>query len=203
MVDLTGQKFNRLLVLVYAGKSANNSFQFLCRCDCGKEIVTRGCHLKNGFVKSCGCYRREASAAKGRLSIKHGQCFTPAYSSWSAMKFRCSNPNHRAYPQYGGRGIFVCDRWIVFENFLADMGERPMGRTLDRIDNNRGYEPGNCQWSTHKEQSRNRGVNHRIELNGTSLSIAEWSEKTGINYSTIKERVRRGWSASRCLGVES
>lgn len=198
-IDLSGKRFHRLVVIAPAGKSKNNSFLFLCRCDCGIEVVKRATHLQRGEVKSCGCFRREDSRLRGCKMKKHGMCFTPTYESWSAMKFRCTNPNHVAFPQYGGRGIKICPQWNKFENFLADMGERPNGKTLDRIDANGDYTPENCRWATRKEQSRNIRTNHVLTFLGQTLTLAEWSERTGFNYTTLKERLRRGWTTERTL----
>ena len=119
---------------------------------------------------------------------------TPTYSSWENMIQRCYNPNSVNFKYYGGRGISACDRWRTFKNFLADMGERPAGKTLDRKNGNGNYEPANCQWSTRKEQGRNRRDNTIIECNGHSACIAEWAEKLGIHRNTIHHRIRMGWT---------
>jgi hypothetical protein len=116
------------------------------------------------------------------------------------MRQRCGNPRHPAWDDYGGRGIKVCDRWDRFENFLADMGERPAGTSLERIDNSRGYEPGNCRWATRTDQNRNTRASHNLTYDGQERSIAEWSEVTGIPYRTIMSRLRYGWSADRIFG---
>lgn len=201
--DLSGQKFHRLTVVSYAGKSPNKMFTFLCRCDCGTEKVFRGNHLVRGEVKSCGCYRRETSAAKIRLiSTTHGHAAdgkSPTYESWTAMKARCGDVKHPAFHRYGGRGIMICDRWSIFENFLEDMGERPEGKTLDRKENDLGYSKDNCQWSTGKVQSRNRSNNHVITHDGKTMCLSEWAERVGIKKTTIRERLRRGWTANDAL----
>lgn len=120
-------------------------------CDCGAEVTIRIGEW--GKTKSCGCYRREVTIAR---STRHGQANTPVYMAWADMVHRCSNPDHKRWPDYGGRGITVCERWRDFANFYADMGERPSGLTLDRIDNERGYEPSNCRWASRSTQSKNR-----------------------------------------------
>jgi hypothetical protein len=122
---------------------------------------------------------------------------TPTYVSWASIAPRCGNPNHPAYPRYGGRGITVCERWASFENFLADMGERPAGLSLDRIDNNGNYEPGNCRWATPKEQSSNREGTRLIAWQGETLCVKEWSRRTGVSNATILCRLARGLPPER------
>lgn len=137
--------------------------KFLCKCDCGKDIEVRLDKMKIGTTKSCGCYNKEriSKPHETPYNAKHGHTIggkpTPEFYSWWSMKMRCTNINAKHYKYYGGRGIKVCDRWInSFENFLYDMGERPNGMTLDRINNDGNYEPSNCRWATIKEQNMNR-----------------------------------------------
>jgi hypothetical protein len=149
-IDITGHRFGRLVAISHI------SFQgWLCRCDCGNETIVQGPNLRNGNSKSCGCLRVELAISR---ATKHGHAKkTATYSSWQAMIKRCTNPNTWSWKHYGGRGITVCDRWrYSFENFLADMGEKPEGLTLDRINNELGYSPENCRWATPAEQFRNR-----------------------------------------------
>jgi hypothetical protein len=115
------------------------------------------------------------------------------------MITRCRNPKHVFFGRYGGAGITVCERWLTYENFLADMGPRPPGLTIDRIKNERGYEPGNCRWATRKEQQRNRKCCRYLELNGRRLLIQDWAQELGVNISTLSERLRKGWSVERTL----
>ena len=159
-VDLTGQKFGRLTVVRLSGRKASNRF-WHCVCECGNRTETDGGKLKNGETKSCGCFRREFTTERNKRWAKHGQTvngkFTPEYESWRAMHHRCRDKNHRDYPYWGGRGITVCERWSDFNNFLADMGSRPPGTSLDRYPNNNGnYEPGNCRWATASQQRQNQ-----------------------------------------------
>lgn len=158
LIDLIGMRFGMLVVLSRADNTPTGHPRWLCRCEhknCGKEVVVRGDHLRrsnNEATVSCGCY--------GRIkSITHGHSVrgrSPTYSSWTAMIARCTNPNNKHYADYGGRGIQVCAHWRSFESFLADMGEKPPGTSLDRFpDGNGNYEPGNCRWATPTQQSRN------------------------------------------------
>lgn len=124
---------------------------------------------------------------------------SPTYISWQKMRQRCCDPKHPSYAKYGAKGVTVCERWMTFENFLADMGERPAGHTLDRKESDKGYEPGNCKWSTPKEQARGR--RHLLTHNGETLSITDWAIKLGVNRRSIKSRLTRGWSVEDALTV--
>lgn len=126
--------------------------------------------------------------------VTHGMSYSPIYRIWRAMLNRCENPNVVAYRDYGGRGIIVCERWRTFENFYADMGERPEGRSLDRIDNDGPYSPANCRWASRSEQSRNRRDRRKITVLGETKTIAEWAETSGLRLGTIWARLDKGWS---------
>jgi hypothetical protein len=130
----------------------------------------------------------------------HGMFGTPEYSCWAAMKQRCFNPKSSVWHRYGGRGIKVCERWIVFENFLSDMGPKPsLDHSIDRIDNDGDYEPRNCKWSTQKEQCDNRANSILVEFNGETKTMRQWSDKTGLGYRLIAKRIKSGWSPERAL----
>lgn len=152
MKDYTGSRFERWTVVsvVSVGRSGS---KWLCRCDCGQERVRYVASLVRGLSQSCGCLLIEVARAR---RLKHGKTGTPAHTSWCAMIYRCTATEGHHWHYYGARGITVCERWREFENFLADMGERPEGTTLDRINNNGNYEPGNCRWATPKQQIANR-----------------------------------------------
>lgn len=165
----------------------------LCRCDCGSERLVVVFTLKNGRSSSCGCTQAAKSAA---ANSKHGLSGAREYSIWENMKARCQNEKHTHYPYYGGRGIVVCERWQQFEAFIADMGSAPSTKhTLDRIDNNRGYEPSNCRWATRRDQSNNTRFNRHIEVDGTTKTISQWSAVSGVKHATIWSRLSRGWSS--------
>lgn len=198
-VDLTGQKFGKLTVVEYAGAHLTPSGQkkrlWKCSCDCGGSITVHGSSLKNGNTVSCWCVRRAAAAKISKA--KHGHCgngrSSVEYRAWSAMLGRTNNPDHKQFAEYGGRGIMVCDRWQKFENFMEDMGHRPPGMSLDRIENEGNYEPGNCRWTNSLGQNNNKRDNRRIEAMGESRTIAEWSRISGISHGTISQRLRAGW----------
>jgi hypothetical protein len=160
-----GEKFGRLTVIKESEPKIFNSGRkerkLLCQCECGnvKDIILNS--LRTGVTKSCGCFFSEKIKT---INIKHGHSYTKksAYGSWSDMRQRCLNPNNQDYKYYGGRGIKVCDRWLEsFNNFLEDMGERPEGLSIDRIDVNGNYEPSNCKWATRKEQTGNRRISQK------------------------------------------
>lgn len=135
-------------------------------------------------------FMRHGHARKGQLSR--------TYRIWGNLKTRCTNPRNQAFPLYGGRGISLCQRWVTFDGFLADMGACPAGKQIDRIDNNRGYEPGNCRWATAKENARNRRSNKRYVIRGVQKTIPEWAEHFGLVRSkTVYERVANGWPIGR------
>lgn len=134
-----------------------------------------------------------------RYGKKHGLWNTPGYRHWRSVVQRCVDPNVDSWRYYGGKGVTVCDRWREYANFLADMGPKPPGMQIDRIDGSKGYEPGNCRWVTPTENIRNRSNTRRLTARGETLTLTEWSERTGLGYTTIKERVRRGWSAEDAL----
>jgi hypothetical protein len=178
----SGSVFGRLTVVRRVENHACGEVQYQCLCSCGAVTVVRSLLLRHGRTRSCGCLVRENKGSPP----KHGMCNTGAYRSWAQMKSRCSNPRHHAYASYGGRGITVCDRWQSFEAFLADMGDRPKGMTLDRYpDVNGNYELANCRWATPREQQGNRRVNRILTIDGESKTIADWARTLNAPRSRI------------------
>lgn len=191
IIDLTGQRFG-LLTVVRRDRLPSGVAAWLCKCDCGGERVVRGGHLTEGAIKSCGC-------VKSSGNTQHGQYRSPEWVCWMNMMQRCANPNNPAYDRYGGAGIGVCERWMSFENFLADMGKRPDGMSIDRIDNDKGYLPDNCRWANDMTQARNRKIVVELEFDGRKQGVSEWADELGIKASVIHTRLWRGWSVEKAL----
>lgn len=197
-----GDRYGRLTVVHEKPKSETCGRMVLCRCDCGAEITIPFKSIRTGNTSSCGCLRREMVGAK---NSKHGArkrdgSGPPEYTIWKQMRARCNNPNAEKYPLYGGRGIAVDPRWDDFEVFLADVGRRPSPRhSIDRIDNDGNYEPGNVRWATPKEQARNKTNNVRVLFDGKMVTITELAEIHAICPLLLSQRIRRGWTLERAL----
>lgn len=187
--DISGVRFGRLVALKRV--SGGHTSKWLCRCDCGNEVVRSLRTLTGNRNHSCGCW-----IAEGNMYRRHGGSFSITYKSWASIKIRCCNPKDKHYPDYGGRGIRVCDRWLGehgFENFLADMGERPSAKhSIDRIDVNGDYCPENCRWATAKEQANNKRNNILIEHNGEVRTLPEWCDSFGVEITRARKRYYRG-----------
>jgi len=194
-LDRVGQRFGRLLVISKAERRSNTQ-RWNCICDCGSKTVVFGNCFTNGNTTSCGCYAKEVTSIWATV---HGGCGTKEYKTWEGMMCRVNNNRDKAYKDYGGRGISICERWFNFEIFLSDMGKRPEGMSLDRIDNDGDYSPENCRWATPKEQANNRRDNITLTFNETTKTIAEWAAETGLKWHTIKGRLNRGWSIKSTL----
>ena len=194
--DLTGQRFYYLTAIRRVENNKYGKAQWLCRCDCGNEIIVSTaelCRTRAYHIKSCGCMSRKLIS---EAMTKHGMTHHPAFGVWHAMKQRCQDKNHPAYKNYGGRGIAVCEAWDKsFEAFWQDMGPTyKRGLELDRIDNNGNYEPENCRWTTKKVNANNRRKSVIINSKEYGkISVDEFSKKTGIPKSTIHYRINAGW----------
>lgn len=185
-IDLTGCVFGRLTVLNKHGNQKPT--QWLCRCECGELTIINSSNLRTGNTTSCGCFNREKAGERLRT---HGLSGTPEYVSWCNIKDRCYNTSNKSYNYYGGRGITMCSEWMAsFEQFYTDMGPKPGPEySIDRIDNDKGYEPGNCRWATHAEQANNQQSNRRIEFRGQEMSFNELAILTDIPRDLLYKRV--------------
>lgn len=204
MIDLTGKRFTRLLVLSEAPRRDTSRMRYwLCQCDCGEQREVSQSHLLYGGQTSCGCLGSRTTL--GDRKRTHGNTCgrkpTPEYKSWQMMKRRCTDPEDKRWPRYGGRGISVCAEWLNdFEAFLAHVGPRPSAKhSLDRIDTNGNYEVGNVRWALPEVQMQNRDDVHLITLNGETLCLAEWCRRTGLKHNAVIRRLNAGWSAERAL----
>jgi hypothetical protein len=197
-----GQRFGRLLVVeVHPAKIASRSV-CICRCDCGCVTKGREDHLRSGAKRSCGCLQREAVSVANKT---HGHTSngkrSSEFSTWTGMLTRCYNPNEKRWSRYGGRGIRVCDRWREsFEAFYADMGPKPSPKhSIDRIDNDGNYEPGNCRWATQREQVRNSTRCVLVTFGGETMSLTEWAERVGAKPKTLAWRYRAGFTPEEII----
>lgn len=196
--DDIGKRYGRLVVedveiaFIY-GKYRSMA---ICICDCGSKHYVGITTLRSGAVKSCGCLHSEAS--RQRMTT-HGKTHTREHRIWKNMRNRCNNPNHPRYADWGGRGIKICDRWNVFQNFIDDMGKCPDGYTIERIDNNKGYEPNNCKWATMFEQTQNSRKSRYITYNGQTLAMSEWARRAQIPYNALRSRLNRKWTDEEAL----
>jgi hypothetical protein len=193
IIDLTGQKFGRLTAvrLVATPEHINpitRSKFWAARCECGTEIVVVGNNLRNGNTKSCGCWKRDNGTIQG---TKYGMYSLPERKIWQAAIERCENPNNKGYPRYGARGVKMFEGWRNdFQAFYEYVGPRPSPKhSLDRINVNGNYEPGNVRWATIKEQQRNKRNTVFLEHNGRRMSLNDWAEETGIARSCLYYRI--------------
>jgi hypothetical protein len=196
----------RFGLLTVTAQRADDIRYFTCTCECGAEKPVRRDHLLTGKTISCGCERSRRSSKRAHkmhdANRSHSASNSRAYTTWCAMKQRCQNPNATGYDRYGGRGIYVCQRWQSFENFLADMGQPELGMTIERIDNDGSYTPENCRWASRGDQASNRAVNRHITWNGETMNLSQWSERTGIHRNTLEKRVDLGWPLERVFAPE-
>jgi hypothetical protein len=202
---IQGKKFGRLLIVGFSeNRPGRRGVHVECLCDCGATKVISVYNIINGRIKSCGCLHSETSARNGRSSFRHGLIKTSEYSTWRSMFARCYNPKDKRFDRYGGRGITVCDRWLVsFEAFYADMGPKPSpAHSIERLEVDEGYSPENCVWATSTQQSRNRSNTVRLSYDGETKPLVDWAEQVGIAVSTIRKRIfTYNWTVERALTV--
>lgn len=207
-INLTGQKFGRLLVLErvenYIQPNGTIKARWKCLCECGKRCIVCSSELRYGRTKSCGCFKLEKIKANMET---HGKSDTRLYIVWKSLKKRCNNPKDKYYHIYGGRGITVCDEWLhnfqAFYDWSIANGydeTAPIWQcTIERTDNTKGYSPDNCKWTTNKEQANNRRNNHLIEYQGKKQNLTQWAKEYGIKAPTLRMRLKHGWSIEKSL----
>lgn len=193
-LDLTGKRSGKLVAIERKFSDARGSAKWLCQCDCGNQSVVLATNFRKGQSKSCGCSQYGEKHGHARKGVE-----TRTYQTWLHMRQRCLNPENDAYHNYGGRGITICEEWDVFDNFLSDMGERPLGLTIDRIDNSKGYFKDNCRWADKKTQLRNKRNNRIIYWEGKPWTVSELCEKYSIGHGVLCSRLSLGWDMGRAL----
>ncbi len=207
-LDLTGQVFTRLTVIEYSHTNQNSDIIWRCTCQCGQETLVTTESLRGARTKSCGCLKKDSPRQRFRKYGNDpvtGVCLSRsrAYGSWINMLHRCYKPYDRNYNLYGGRGINVCPEWHDFKRFMADMGDRPDGMSIDRIDPNGNYEPSNCQWATTTAQGRNKRVKSNISIDGQTVTVIELSEVLDIPINTLHSKLRNLFIKKSHATIES
>lgn len=201
-IDMVGKRFGRLVVVSEATKDKARAVKWNCVCDCGNTVTVAGPDLRRGKSRSCGCYMRDKNREnRTKMNLTHGMTGTRIFKIWCGMKKRCYDPKQPAYKNYGGRGIKLCDEWLDFSKFYswAMANGYTDELTIDRIDVNGNYEPSNCRWATHKEQNNNTRRSRLLTYDGETLTLSQWSEKTGINHATLWDRLNSGWTVGEAL----
>ena len=197
-IDLTGQRFGRLTV-ERRGETVNARTYWVCLCDCGTEKPIYASSLRSGVVQSCGCLHKEAIS---KINYKHGFSQTALYKVYTSMVQRCENKKHPSYKDYGARGISICDEWrqdrMTFINWAMSNGYAE-GKSIDRIENDKGYYPSNCRWTDDKTQANNKRSNRLITIGETTKTLSEWLEVSGVPRRTFYERVEAGWSEAEAI----
>lgn len=197
-INITGETYGRLAVLSLAAPRGGRR-HWLCRCVCGREKVVSQAAMRRGYTQSCGCLEAENRRTR---NITHGMRHTSVYGSWRNMRSRCENPSLPRFEDYGGRGITVCKRWASFEAFYEDMGDPPTPKhSIERHDNDRGYEPDNCYWATIDVQTRNKRNNVNITFLGVTMCATDWAAWSGIKYASLLKRHQLRWPVEEMLLV--
>lgn len=196
--DLTNREFNRLKVIEYVGNNSRGDSLWKCQCRCGNLTEVTAYRLTSGTTKSCGCLQKEKLAKR---NFKHGGTYTRLYQIWHDMKERTENSNNKRWERYGGRGIKICKAWQDFKEFekWALTNGYNDKLTIERIDNDKGYEPENCKWETVRKQNRNKSNNVIIEHKGERKTVADWAIEKGMTYDCLRYRLKRGWSIEKAL----
>lgn len=200
-IDITGHKFGKLVAMERLPGSRSAPGKWRVQCDCGAISEVRLCHLKSGATQSCGCGHRDENT---RMLLReaatiHGYSHHPLYTTWKGMLKRCYDRSHHQFADYGGRGIDVCFRWHSFEQFADDMNPRPVGLSLERKNNEKGYSPENCCWATRVQQANNSRKNRVLEFAGKAMTVSLWARELGLAPRTLWARLDRGWSVERAL----
>lgn len=199
--QMTGFRFGKLVVLGEHSRMNDGAVVWLCVCDCGKEKAIAGASLRAGRTKSCGCASPKFTT---ETTSSHGMSRTRTYRIWHGMRQRCSDAaKGKVRRNYFDKGIRVCERWEKFENFFADMGEAPVGASIDRINGNGNYEPSNCRWATPVEQGNNTSANVVIEHLGEKKTISQWARDLGLKVNTLVYRLRRKMPVNQALTSEN
>lgn len=205
-----GARFGRLTVLQEAPfRPGNPNRRWECKCDCGATTFAYACLLKVGRKVDCGQHVKHAPRSPRKHMLSRDPVYASVYKVWENIRARCYNPEHRSYLDYGGRGITVCERWLSGDGnkhgaacLAEDMGPRPSpGHSIERKDNSKGYEPGNCIWATRQEQARNKRSNRFIQFGGRNQTLIAWAQELGISQHTISTRLSRGWSLENALSA--
>lgn len=202
-LNVTGFRFDRLIALRPVGYTRAKTILWLCQCDCGNMTVTYLNKLRSGKTRSCGCLAREMTIQK---NWKHGESHTPLFRHWYGIIRRCTDPRRKGYVDYGGRGIRICDEWRnSFEAFRDHVAQLPGygedGYTLDRVDNDGNYSPGNLRWATRTEQNRNKRNVRPLTYQGRTQCLGAWAEEIGVKQKVLENRLRIGWSIERTLST--
>jgi hypothetical protein len=201
-IDITGKTFGRLTAISRSERQGRGRY-WNCTCVCGGSAEALAGSLTSGNTKSCGCISRELVIKR---NLKHGKSGTSEHEIWRSMLARCSNPNATGWDRYGGRGIKVCDRWNDFSNFFADMGEKPIGMSIDRVDNDGDYCPENCRWATRLEQNNNARSNTHLTAFGETMTVTQWSRDPRCaiaNSKALRKRIVRGWDHELAITTPS
>mgnify|MGYP000169626127 CR=1 FL=1 len=199
IVDMVGKRFGKLVVLSESGRFGTAMHvTWLCQCDCGNQTIVVGASMRAGRSSTCGCGSAQQRFTSDYAKT-HGESRTRTYRIWAGMIRRCNDFNSPKAHLYARKGIRVAERWSKYENFRADMGLAPPGLTLDRIDSNKNYEPGNCRWASRIVQGNNTNANVRISHNGKDQTVSEWARELKIKSNTLTYRLRRGWPIERAL----